>query len=99
MIKAGPEFGKDAGKILIIDKGLYRLKSAAARFHEQLAAKLRKMGFKPSRTDLDLWYQKVGDYYEYIATYVDDILAFSKDPMSLIEEIKKDYVLKGVGIP
>jgi hypothetical protein len=55
--------------------------------------------FKPSRTDLDLWYRKVGDYYEYIATYVDDILAFSKDPMTLIEEVKKDYVLKGVGIP
>jgi hypothetical protein len=98
-IKAGPEFGEHAGKILIVDKGLYGLKSSAARFHEHLAAKLRKMGFKPSRTDLDLWYRKVGDYYEYIATYVDDLLAFSKNPMALIEEVKKDYVLKGVGMP
>ena len=69
------------------------------RFHEHLAAKLTRMCFKPSRTDLDLWYCKVGDYYEYIATYVDDILAFSKDPMKLIGTIKEDYVLKGVGIP
>jgi hypothetical protein len=75
MIKAGPEFGANAGKILIVDKGLYGLKSSAARFHEHLAAKLRKMGFKPSRTDLDLWYRKKDGYYEYIATYVDDLLA------------------------
>jgi hypothetical protein len=99
MIRAGPEFGESAGKILIIDKGLYGLKSSAARFHEHLAAKLRKMGFLPSKADHDLWYRKVDDYYEYIATYVDDLLAFSKDPMKLIEIIKTDYVLKGVGVP
>ena len=99
MIKAGPEFGENAGNILIINKGLYGLKSSAARFHEHLAAKLHTMGFKPSRRDLDSWYKEEGNYYEYIATYVNDILAFSKSPMKLIEEIKKDYVLKGVGIP
>jgi hypothetical protein len=41
----------------------------------------------------------VGNYYKYIATYTDDILAFSKDLMKLIEDNKRDYVLKGVGIP
>jgi hypothetical protein len=93
IINAGPEFGIHAGKTLIVDKGLYGLKSSAARFHEHLAAKLRKMGFKPSRTNLDLWYRKIGDYYEYIATYVNDILAFSKDPMKLIETTKEDIQL------
>ena len=39
------------------------------------------------------------DHYEYIATYVDDLLVFSKDPMKIIEEIKTDYDLKGVGKP
>jgi lipopolysaccharide assembly outer membrane protein LptD (OstA) len=38
-------------------------------------------------------------HYEYIANYVDDVISFSKDPMSVIEEIKKDYMLKGVGGP
>ena len=55
------------------------------------------MGFTPSKTDFDLWVRPMGDHYEYVATYVDDILAFSKDPMSIIEEIKKEYMLKGVG--
>ena len=39
------------------------------------------------------------DHYEYVATYVDDILAFSCDPMSIIEQICKDYILKGIGKP
>jgi hypothetical protein len=38
-------------------------------------------------------------HYEYLATYVDDILIWSKDPMSVIKSLEKIYVLKGVGIP
>ena len=52
---AGPEFGDLAGRPMIIDKGLYGLKSSAARFHEHLSSKLRSMGFKPSKADHDLW--------------------------------------------
>ena len=59
------------------------------------------MGFKPSKADYDLWYRTAasGDHYEYVATYVDDILAFSRDPMAIINEIQKDYSLKGIGTP
>ena len=38
-------------------------------------------------------------HYEYIATYVDDLLIASKDPQAVIEALKKVYVLKGVGVP
>ena len=96
---AGKEFGKHAGKRMIIDKGLYGLKSSSARFHEHLSARLRKMGFKPSKADFDLWLRPMGDHYEYVATYVDDILAFSRDPMKIIQDIQKDYMLKGIGKP
>lgn len=37
-----------------------------------------------------------GDHYEYIAVYVDDLLVFSKDAMSIIETIRNEYDLKGV---
>jgi hypothetical protein len=46
-----------------------------------------------------LWIQKVDDHWEYIATYVDDILSFSKDPMAVIKSLETSYVLKGVGEP
>ena len=84
---------------MIIDKGLYELQTSLARSHENLSAKLRKMGFVPSKADFDLWVRDMGTHHEYVATYVDDILVFSKDPMGIIEEIRKDYMLKGVGKP
>jgi hypothetical protein len=37
--------------------------------------------------------------YEYLATYVDDILIWSKDPMAVIKALEKIYLLKNVGIP
>jgi len=38
-------------------------------------------------------------HYEYIATFVDDVIVFSKDPMKIMAELKKVYVMKGVGKP
>jgi hypothetical protein len=38
--------------------------------------------------------KRVGDHWEYLATYVNDILVFSKDPM---DELKAVYTLKGIG--
>jgi len=34
-----------------------------------------------------------------VATYVDDILAFSRDPIKIIQDLQKDYMLKGIGKP
>ena len=97
---AGPEFGPLlCGKRMIIDKSLYGLKTSSARFHEHLSEKLRLMGYKPTKAYADLWYNKVGDHYEYIARYVDDIISFSKDPISVMEEFKRTYIMKAIGAP
>ena len=39
-VRAGPEFGKNQGKRMIIDRGLYGLATSSARFHEKLASTL-----------------------------------------------------------
>ncbi len=97
---AGPEFGPNiAEKRMLIDKGLYGLQSSSARFYEHLSTTLRALGFLPSKADADFWYRDRGDHYAFLATYVDDILAFSKKPMETIVELQKHYVLKGVGVP
>ncbi len=98
-IIAGAEFGPLQGKPLIVDKGLYGLRTSSARFHEHLAEKLRIMGYIPSLADPDLWMKDCETHYEYIATYVDDILSFSKDPLAEISIIRQNYILKGVGTP
>ena len=100
MILAGPEFGPElAGKLIIIFKSLYGLKSAAARFHEHLGVTLRKMGYRPSKGEPNLWMKDCEEHYEYIATYVDDLMIASKDPDGVIKTVKETYDLKGVGPP
>jgi hypothetical protein len=38
-------------------------------------------------------------HYEYLDTYVDDILIWSKDPIAVIKSLEKYYILKSVSIP
>ena len=47
-IKAGPEFGEQAGHLLIIYKALYGLRSSGKEFGDLLASCLKDLGFKPS---------------------------------------------------
>ncbi len=99
-IIAGPEFGPElCGKILIIYKALYGLKPSSARFHEHLSATLRNMGYKPTSADFDLWIKNKCDHYGYICRYVDDMIILSKDPMTLMQELKGTYTMKGAGKP
>ena len=55
------------------------------------------MGYVGIKADPNLWICDKGDHYEYIATYVDNLLVWSKDPMKVIKILKEDYILKGVG--
>ena len=100
-IIAGPEFGpKLAGKRLIIDKALHGLRSSAARFHEVTTVHFAKMGFKPTKADPDLLMRKHEDgHCEHLARFVDDVIAFAKDPLSIMKELEKTFVMKGVGAP
>ncbi len=91
---AGPEFGELAGRKMIIVKALYGLKSSGLRFGEFLHDILRDMGFTPSRAERDVWMRRNGDTYEYVATYVDDLLLCSKDPKAIIEALEQKYKLK-----
>ena len=56
---------------------------------ERLADCLRSMGFLHCKTEPDIWMRRVGDVYEYIATYVDDLEIASKDPKAIIDELLK----------
>jgi hypothetical protein len=78
---------------------LYGLKTSAARFHEHLSESLLRLWFKKTKHDPDLWMVDKSSHYKYLATCVDDILIWSKDPMAVIKSLKKTYMLKSVGIP
>jgi Reverse transcriptase (RNA-dependent DNA polymerase) len=85
MIKAGSEFGDLERQYLIVEGGWYGHKTAASTFHSHLAGNLKKMGFAPTKADFDLWMRGASDgSYEYIASYVDDIIIISKEPNGLV---------------
>ena len=99
-IVAGHEFGPELeGKKLIVQGGLYGLKTSAARYHEVATACLRKLGFTPTKVDADLWIRKKHDHYEYMAMYVDDLLAWGRDPINMIKEVEKYFKLRDIGFP
>jgi hypothetical protein len=64
-------------------RALYGLRSSAAAFRSHLASTLTELGYLPSKGDPDVYYkEKYADrtyLYEYIITYVDDIMLLSKD--------------------
>jgi hypothetical protein len=72
--------------------------TSAARFHEHSSESLLRLGFKKTNHDPDSWMVDKSSHYEYLATYVDDIVIWSKDPMAVIKSLEKTYMWK-CGIP
>ena len=98
-IKAGKEFGSDAGSIFIVKMALYGLKSSGAAFRSKLAGVLHDMNYRPSLADPDVWMRPATKpngfkYWEYILCYVDDVLVLSHQPQHSIDGITAVFKLK-----
>ena len=81
--RAGPEFGSEAGTIMLIRKALYGLRSSGAAFCAHLAETLYDIVFVPTRAAPNVWRRPAikedgFEYYEYILCYVNDILAIRR---------------------
>ena len=87
---------------MIIVRALYGLKRSGAAFRALLGDKIWEIGFRPSRADEDVWLRPAvkpngKKYYEYILTYVDDVLGVSHNPdmlkcIGLHFKLKKDKI-------
>ena len=98
-IIAGDEFGDRKGHLLVIVRAIYGLRSSGARWHDRFFDVLKEMGWTPCKLEKDVWLKRVGDHYEYIATYVDDLLIASKNPKAITDELMErfKFKLKGTG--
>lgn len=103
---AGPEFGSDQGKIMLINRALYGLKTSGAAWRSLLASTLAELGFKSSLADPDVWLRAAKkpdglEYYEMVLVYVDDILVVSHDTKGIMDSLSEIYQLKpgSVGPP
>ena len=96
---AGPEFLDEQGKVFIVKRALYGLKSAPAAFRSFLAQNIEDLGFFPSEADPDVWMRPAikpngQEYYEYILCYVDNILCISTKALEVMEELQKKFKFK-----
>lgn len=73
-ILTGPEFEELEGHRWIIDRALYGLQSSGQRWHDRFSACLKNEEFQPCLAEPDIYLQKNGNVYEYIAVYVDDLV-------------------------
>ena len=97
---AGPEFGEKAGHLFRVVKALYGLKASGRCWHNRLHDTLRSMKFFPSMAEEDIWMRDMGDHYEYIAVYVDDLLIASRNPKAITDTLESapiNFKLKGTG--
>lgn len=96
----GPEFGaRLEGRVGIIKKALYGLKSSGFAWRSHLATTLRDIGFDMCLADNDVWMRAAStpdgsSYYEYVLVYTDDILCISLDPKSTLMCLDQHYILK-----
>jgi len=93
----GPKFGPELeGRIAIIKKGLYGLKSSGAQWHAHFAMTLYTMGFILTRFDPNVWIKRRedGKGYDYISTYVDDFLITAKNPKKYMSQLQEVYTIK-----
>jgi Reverse transcriptase (RNA-dependent DNA polymerase) len=96
---AGPEFGSNEGKKVLIVRALYGLKSSGAAWRAHLAQSMLDIGFKPCLADPDVWMRPAvkpnGDKcYDYVLIYVDDLLVCSIDPDGIMSTLADVYRLK-----
>ena len=51
---AGPDFGTEQGKVMLVVRALYGLKSSEADLRDLLDKKLHDLGYRPSISDPDV---------------------------------------------
>ena len=96
----GPEYGPELeGRIAIVVKSYYGLKTSSARWSEHLADTLRNLGWKACKALNDVWMRERDGIYEFLCVYSDDILVASKNPKAVFDEMEVTYTFKGVGEP
>ena len=55
--RAGPEWGQHEGKLVLIVRALYGLKSSGQAWRTHFAQTLGSLGFKSSFANPDVWYR------------------------------------------
>ncbi|KAI2490433.1 Reverse transcriptase (RNA-dependent DNA polymerase) [Fragilaria crotonensis] len=97
---AGKEFGSDKeGRVVVITRALYGLRSSGKAWRDHMAATLRDHGYTSCKADPDVWMKPRTKpdgfrYWSYILVYTDDILIVDHEPKVSMDYLASCYTLK-----
>ena len=100
IITCGPEFGSEhKGKIAVVVRALYGLRSSGSSFRNHLASCMEALGYTPCKADPDVWMRRSRkadgtEYYQYMLLYVDDCLAISEHPKEAVLQLDKYFKMQ-----
>ena len=90
--------GEDRGKVIIVTRALYGLRSSGAAWRADLATTLQELQLTSTQANPDVWIRSSGTHYNMVLVYVDDILIFAKNPKLTMGELGKLYELKSESV-
>ena len=98
-IVAGTEFGSEKGKVMLVVRAIYGLKSSGAAWRQMLDQTFRDLGYVSSKDDPDVWLKSETkpdgtEYFAYVLVYVDDVLHLHHDPDTFMNRLAEVYRLK-----
>lgn len=83
-----------------LDKALYGLKQTPRTWYSRLSNKLQKLGFKPSKADISLFFYSKRNINIFLLIYVDDIIvarSCQEATVVLLKDLKEEFALKNLG--
>ena len=97
--KSWARIWNDEGKVFILFRALYGLKSSGPLFRPFIAERLDNTGFKSSIADPNFWMREATnndgeEYYEYILVYIDNLIVISLDAVLVILEVAEKFRLR-----
>ena len=102
--QCGPEFGLLEGRLAVLTKVLYGLKTSARAWRMHLAQVLEmEINFEACKADPDMWLCKATkedgtEYYEMLLVYIDDILIVSHWLKEAMSQLDQNFLVKGDSI-
>lgn len=83
---------------VIVIKALYGLQTSGREWCAHLARTLKDMGFQRSKADISIWmrWNPEHHHWDYIGTYVDDLIISAVDPEMYLNQLRESYELKNV---
>ena len=97
--RAGPEFGSEHGKLILITCALYGLRASGATFRSFLGEALYDLGYVLTKADPDVWIRLAVNpygfrYYEMLLCYVVDVISISYETLITMKGVQRTFKLK-----